>query len=73
MVVAGISCWYRSGITNGDKQCFALGGAVAERSKALLFERENKRKPQKIPGLPPDLGNLYKKQCFGSTETVSSI
>jgi hypothetical protein len=36
------------------------GGAVAEWSKALL-EREKLNENQKIPGMPPDLGTLYKK------------
>ena len=38
-----------------------MGGAEAEWSKALLV-RENKRKIQKIPGSPPDLGTFLKKR-----------
>ena len=37
------------------------GGAVAEWSKALLLREKINENPKKIPGSPPGLGNLLKK------------
>ena len=61
------------GIAGRDHSKTFQGGAVAECSKALLV-RENKRS-QKIPGLPPGLGNFKKKYIFffSSAASVSNL